>query len=47
MKPKPKATLRKKPYVAPRLTKYGKFKDIVQGTGGAKSDGVGAPRSRA
>jgi hypothetical protein len=33
---------RKKPYVPPRLTRYGKFKDIVQGDGGSKQDpGVG------
>jgi hypothetical protein len=38
---------RKKPYVPPRLTQYGKFKDIVQGAGGNKNEPGGGNRSRA
>jgi hypothetical protein len=37
---------RKKPYLRPQLTRYGKFKDIVQGAGGNKNDPGGANRSR-
>jgi len=37
----------KKPYTPPRLTKYGKFKDLVQGKGGKKGDPGGVNRSRA
>ncbi|MGH9348003.1 MAG: hypothetical protein ACRD26_12150 [Vicinamibacterales bacterium] len=36
----------KKPYEPPCLTCYGKFKDLVQGTGGVMGDG-GANMSRA
>jgi hypothetical protein len=43
----PKQAVTKKPYSAPRLTTHGKFKDIVQGVGGAKADGGGNPKSRA
>ena len=32
------STPRKKPYVPPRLTTYGKFKDIVQGGGGTRNE---------
>jgi hypothetical protein len=38
---------KKKPYTRPSLTCHGKFKDLVQGAGGNKSDGGGVPRSRA
>jgi hypothetical protein len=41
-KPSPK----KKPYTPPRLTEFGRFTDIVRGTGGNKADGGGRPRSR-
>ena len=37
---------RKKPYVPPRLTRHGKFKDIVQGAGGNKQDPGQGNRSR-
>jgi hypothetical protein len=37
---------RKKPYVSPRLTRYGKFKDIVKGAGGNKQDPGLGNRSR-
>ena len=41
-------TGRKKPYAPPRLTPYGKFKDIVQGGGGTKNEpGGGGLRTRA
>ena len=37
----------KKPYVPPRLTNYGKFKDIVQGGGGTRNEpGGGNPNTR-
>ena len=42
--------VRKKPYVPPRLTRYGRFTDIVQGKGGVKQEPGGkqaGPRSRA
>ena len=28
----------KKPYAAPRLIRHGKFRDIVQGVGGTRSE---------
>jgi hypothetical protein len=37
---------RKKPYVPPRLTRYGQFKHIVQGAGGNKNDPGQGNRSR-
>jgi len=37
----------KKVYRAPRLVTYGNVRDLALGTGGGKSDGVGAPKSRA
>lgn len=37
---------KKKPYTRPSLICYGKFKDLVQGVNGTKSDGAGQPRSR-
>lgn len=36
----------KKPYVPPRLTVHGRFKDIVQGARGTKSDPTQGNRSR-
>jgi hypothetical protein len=47
MKPKvSKPDSRKKPYSPPRLTSFGKFKDIVQGTGGTLADKGPGPQSR-
>jgi hypothetical protein len=49
MKPTPPAAPRKKPYVSPRLTRYGRFADIVQGRGGVKMEPGGpqaGPKSR-
>ena len=43
---KPKQTPRKKAYAAPRLTRFGKFKEIVQGVGGNKNEPHGMDRSR-
>ena len=46
----PATVVRKKPYVPPRLTRYGRFTDIVQGKGGVKQEPggkPGGPRSRA
>ena len=37
----------KKLYRTPRLVTYGNVRDLALGTGGGKSDGVGAPKSRA
>ena len=42
----PVAPARKKPYARPNLTRYGKFKDIVQGAGGNKNDPHTGNRSR-
>lgn len=36
----------KKPYAPPRLIRHGKFKDIVQGAGGNRSDPGQGNRSR-
>jgi hypothetical protein len=36
----------KKPYRAPRLTKYGNLRTITQGKGGNMSDGTGLPATR-
>jgi hypothetical protein len=45
MKPTaPAPVVRKKPYVPPRLTRYGRFADIVQGLGGIKQE-PGGPRA--
>lgn len=47
MKRTPRALhTRKKPYAPPRLTRHGKFKDIVQGAGGNKHDPGLGNRSR-
>jgi hypothetical protein len=47
MKRTPRVThTRKKSYVAPRLTQYGKFKDLVQGAAGNKQDPGQGNRSR-
>ena len=34
----------KKPYVAPRLTRYGRFTEIVQGVNGTKAE-PGGPKA--
>jgi hypothetical protein len=50
MKRTPRAGQKKKRYTAPRLIRYGRFTDLVQGKGGVKAEPGGkqaGPRSRA